>query len=478
MATVLGLTTIFALIYGSRVLSSGLWLDESITAWVTDGGLSQCVDRAWNFQGQSPLYFIVVWGLRQVLGDSELGLRLLSVVSTVGAVVIFFGIQRELRVGRDAWLGATAFALALWTHPDVALTARPYAAAVFFAVLATFLLLRMLKTESWVDPLGYTLAVATTISLHYVFATVLGFHLLLFCVTRYGHVTRRLVFRWIGCLICVAVLCVPLLPHLLLVREKATRYEISLPPRVHDLLYQSFVSDGLMPLAILVAGFGLLRPKLNFAAVDQDVVRIGVVWWIAGPLSIYCVYHLLGISLNVPRYYLWRLPAIGLLAVAGIQAVYPHRLVAAPTLLLLTFMVPAWQNVDRSGWREAIQWASLPGRLNDNCRVVVYSGLIESAEPGWLKDDSYRPYFLAPLKHYRVPGSADVLPILIPSTESFFDAEVDKIVCQRSQLVFYLDRNSPAGERLKQRLSQAGWTVDQCQQFRLAEVIVARSGSE
>ena len=57
-----------------------LWLDELHTAWTVSDGLPEVGGRAID-GNQNPLFFWMTWGTVQVLGSSELALRLISVLS-------------------------------------------------------------------------------------------------------------------------------------------------------------------------------------------------------------------------------------------------------------------------------------------------------------------------------------------------------------------------------------------------------------
>src|SRR4051794_31211778 len=47
--------------YLHLVKSRGLWLDEYGTLWVVGGSAAEVSERAYQFQGQSPLYYYAAW---------------------------------------------------------------------------------------------------------------------------------------------------------------------------------------------------------------------------------------------------------------------------------------------------------------------------------------------------------------------------------------------------------------------------------
>src|SRR5438876_11332789 len=77
-------------------LSSSLWHDEAGTYWVAKEGFAETVDRAIRYQGQSPLYYLIVWVMLHLGGASEIILRLPSLLSLTVTAVLLFRLARKL----------------------------------------------------------------------------------------------------------------------------------------------------------------------------------------------------------------------------------------------------------------------------------------------------------------------------------------------------------------------------------------------
>src|SRR6266487_2005286 len=84
-----------------RPITSSLRIDELGTWWVIQGSAHEAVQRSQSVQGQSPLYYLIAWGARHVMGVSELGLRLPSVVVMLAAAALVFQIAKRL-FGKEA----------------------------------------------------------------------------------------------------------------------------------------------------------------------------------------------------------------------------------------------------------------------------------------------------------------------------------------------------------------------------------------
>ena len=71
-----------------------LWLDELHSAWIISDGIGSVYQRS-IIGHQSPCYYYVLWTWQELFGDSELLLRLNSVLLVAGACgVLCFGIKR------------------------------------------------------------------------------------------------------------------------------------------------------------------------------------------------------------------------------------------------------------------------------------------------------------------------------------------------------------------------------------------------
>lgn len=69
------------------ILSESLWLDELHTSWVVGGPLADVQTRAAE-GNQPPLFFWITWAFQQVVGENELTLRMVSVISSAALIVL------------------------------------------------------------------------------------------------------------------------------------------------------------------------------------------------------------------------------------------------------------------------------------------------------------------------------------------------------------------------------------------------------
>ena len=151
-----------------------LWTDE---AWVALAA-SQPTPSAALQAGKStpPLYLLTVWGMVQLLGRSEIVLRLTSCLLGLGTLILLWPLLRALL---PPWYALTAFVLASVSYRLVYFSKelKQYSADIFFAVLIFFLVERQLQRQGRDGWLWFTALLALG----------LGFsHSLVFTITRGG----------------------------------------------------------------------------------------------------------------------------------------------------------------------------------------------------------------------------------------------------------------------------------------------------
>ncbi|MDG4824879.1 glycosyltransferase family 39 protein [Asanoa sp. WMMD1127] len=170
---------------------AGLWADELAT-W---GNTTVSWGEFWHqLKGTDasigPFYVLIrIW--TAVFGDSDLALRLPSVLAMAGAAAIIGRLGIRLGSWRVGLLAGITFAI-LPIVTRFGQEARPYALATFFAALATLLLLRMLEGFTLGIAMAYAAAVAAVGLMHLVALLLLAAHGLAVLLLK-----RKLLWRWI-----------------------------------------------------------------------------------------------------------------------------------------------------------------------------------------------------------------------------------------------------------------------------------------
>ena len=126
-----GLFGLFLRLYG---FNRSLWLDEFGTLWGVEGSMGQLLERVQAFHGQSPFYYSLVWLWVNLLGESEIVMRGLSLILGVGTAYGSYLLANFLFGKKTGLLAATFY----WLSPaavQLESQARPYALALLMAVI-------------------------------------------------------------------------------------------------------------------------------------------------------------------------------------------------------------------------------------------------------------------------------------------------------------------------------------------------------
>jgi mannosyltransferase len=117
-------------------MAASLWIDEFGTLWVVERDFTTTLLRSWQFQGQSPLYYVIAWIPIHAVGESEVALRAPSLVLGCLFVVALYACGRILAGPRA---GCFAAVLGWLSPPSVhaSVTARPYVLALLGVAMAT-----------------------------------------------------------------------------------------------------------------------------------------------------------------------------------------------------------------------------------------------------------------------------------------------------------------------------------------------------
>jgi hypothetical protein len=169
------LVAAFALGLGLRLVSirHSLWLDELTTLWAVESSLAETVRRVPQVMGQTPLYFSIVWASVHAFGESELTLRLPSLLAGIaGAVVV--ALSAGSLGGRKAAAWSFVFFWlcypAIWASVD----ARPYALAMFFAALAALGFATACQKGTFSGRAMWIVGAAGLVWTHYIFLPFLA----------------------------------------------------------------------------------------------------------------------------------------------------------------------------------------------------------------------------------------------------------------------------------------------------------------
>lgn len=317
-----------------RLRNPTLGWDENATWIASQRTPGQIVDLARHFDGVISPYYMFMHFWTAIFGDSEFWMRAPSLIAVSIAVGLAGELGRRLFSPGVGLLGGALLVLV----PQLtryAQDARAYGITFLFATLATLLLYRALQRPAWGRWIPYAVVVTFVGWAHIFGLMVLAGHA--YAVLSRWHAQRdRALLRW---LTVTPVAVLPVLPLIWLgLHQKGQQLDWIDPMTLH----QVWTAPGDI---FGSAAAGLLLIGLAFAAraSDRRVIRELVVLAVVPPVLLIAV-SFAGSSYWVPRYVLFVIPAVALLAASSLRGL---RLRAAGAVVLLAAVAAPAQHAVR-----------------------------------------------------------------------------------------------------------------------------------
>lgn len=375
----LGLMMLTAVTFAFSLTLQSLRLDEAQSLWETSRS-PQAILTTVAQDVHVPLYHELLHAWRNVIGDSVVSARILSLAFFLMAIPAMYAL------GRCAYGPATgSFAAVLFTLSPFmnwyASEIRMYTLFTFIAVLHQYFFVRLFKRESDAAWIGYGITAVIGIYVHYFFFLVLFTEAVFFFARRSlfsPSAFRRFLLAW-G---VAALSFVPWIWYVIRQGQAQNQQPLLAVPTTVNLFnvfsqflfgFQSNAINtaflSLWPVLILVA-FLALR-KHSMGRPETDFFMLSVILPVGLALAISLI-----VPLFVSRYLIFVIPAFYLL-IANIFSRYPlpGRWLAGGALIALMVAMLGVQTVSattpvKEDYRAAVAYLSLNARPQD---VIVIS---------------------------------------------------------------------------------------------------------
>jgi mannosyltransferase len=442
-------------------IRSSLWLDEFGTWWVVKDGLRDAVDRAYGFQGQSPLYYLIVWAVRTMGGNSEIVLRLPSLAATAGSCVLLYRLVRHL-VGQEAARMSVLVFAATGVVAFEASEARPYAVATFALIAATYALVRWLDGSTWRQGIAYVGLAVLVVWVHYMFALALVSHAA-YAVTRVRRGQTRVALVHLGAAAgLIAAGVVPLALQIASLWDRrgslSVVYEAGIPTMLLVLI-PAVVSGGLLLGVILARTQGKVTLSVQESRPSSLILLAS--WLLIPTIALFAISDLTSITLLSPRYFASVTPAGAALAGWAIASIEPAaaRLTVAALLAILSLLAYGGYLKNGEDWRDAAAFER--AHANADTIVLLHPGLIESAQLDWFEDPERLSYLTSVVSYYPMIGRVSLMPHSLddPGAHEYLEGLVTSDLADVDRFLFitrYADL--PYKDWLDGRLGPEGFT--------------------
>jgi hypothetical protein len=411
------------IIFAACRLPSGLWLDETLTAWIIREDFLTTFSRALNFQAQSPFYYLLIHGWTRIFGTTEVALRIFSICCFVLGCAFLYLIHRR-RFSRELSMFGTILGGAfLLMHVSV-LEARPYGLVTAFLVSSYYFFFVWLATGHRGAQALHIVCTVATIYTHWLFGTLLVVQTLLVLGAKVSQ-KKHYIRKWIYNLFIIGVLSSPNAYQLALIFQKRFTYNYLSSPSVLNWAIITFPVEAillsLLPALLIV----YRRSRLYRVRRFFSTISMGASWIIIPPAILFLLSHFFGVSVLSSRYAGASYAGFGLIIVSLFSCLSKSSsrsftmLFTSISGILILFALPH----NSESWREPT--AFLLKLQNKNHRpVLLSSGLIESNSREWILDSTKRPYFSSPIQYY-LPNENPV-PLPIPGDLRLLENVLEK----------------------------------------------------
>jgi len=404
-------------------LGEGLWVDELHTSWVVADGVEQIAWRA-RIGNYSGCYFYLVWAVTQLVGTSEVTLRLPSLFAGVLLVPAVYFAVSNWTASRGAGLLAAALTAIERDLLLFAGEARPYALVQLLGLLHVMLFWRLLQDARLFLRVLYIASAALLFYLHYTAILLVAAEFVCYLLV-WGWRREKLAYRPLRFILDIGILglcCLPSLWHLseIAARRKNWACFISQIPSARIIRWDLYLASPLASLTAIAVAARLMGRKV-FAKLPDSKVWLLVFSWLFVPIAI--VWFLT--VTDLARMYMLRYVAVAapaaLVFVGFCFALCKDKMTRVVfTLAILSVAITSnglLSQVLQDGsligernedWRGAVAWVS-ESKAWSQLPVLVHSGMIEVDETVY-EDPALRQYGLLPVSGiYRLDDQSRLL---------------------------------------------------------------------
>jgi mannosyltransferase len=161
-----GAVVLAAVLRFTALDARGWWRDEAVTVRLLRLPFDELLRTIPDSEGSPPLYYVLAWVWTRLFGDSEVGLRSFSALVGTLTVVVVYLAGRDLvskRTGIVAAYFTAVSPLLVWHAQD----SRSYALLVLTGALSFLFFVRLRRTATQRDALGFGLVTALAVLTHY-----------------------------------------------------------------------------------------------------------------------------------------------------------------------------------------------------------------------------------------------------------------------------------------------------------------------
>ena len=396
-------------------LGSSLGLDESGNWWVVKDGVREMLVRARVWPGgQSVLFNFFVIGARSIGGDSDVAMRIPSLLMAMGTLVLIYRLGKRLAGPLAAMFSCLIF-VAMREVIYVASTVRPYALAILLVTGAMLALINWLDSGELRYAGVYVVLAALTAYATYLYCMMFLVHASYAIVRMRMRDTRVRPAALIGAWIACGILMLPLAAQVLPAYSRRAGETYLPTPNVEEILASLIppVVGGAIGLGMILA-LALRKPMAG----SLQPFRHGwvlAVWALTPPAIILLLGFVTDLQLFAGRYYLANAPGVALvlgLLLSALEPIWLRRFVASAIIISAILMYGVNEHFMRGlfDYRGAVAAVREQVKDDPETPVILTSGFTESQKLANVLDPTLSQPLFAPLLRYQIPGHLVFVP--------------------------------------------------------------------
>jgi uncharacterized membrane protein len=386
------------------------WLDENVSMFAIKGGFSQILSR--QVVPGVPAYPVILWLWTKVVGESELLLRMSSVLAMLGAAFLLYLAAKELLIERDvAVIAAVFFCL----HPIIYVEAtdvRPYPFAALAITACVLILVRLRDSKSNWLAAAFGLSAAFIVYFHYLFMVILPAILICFVVFKSGD--RNTFWRQLAIAMLVFGLAfLPVIPGLEAIVHASGTHVFDSAPTLGSLgqVLGQKIPALILAIVALIAAF---TGRLDLRRVDARTVIFCASLALIPILLLYGVSVGTSVHVFVFRYRLVAVPGVALCWALAASRITSRglRLIFCLVFVIVAschYIATRSTRLNNYTWKYALAFAE-KSAAPDQAPVLICSDLPESDYDPMPTSEGAKDNFLFPQISYFQPN-IQVIPL-------------------------------------------------------------------
>ena len=375
--------------------AESLWLDEATSENFSKGSVTSIITESGHARNNPPLYWIMLHYWMGWFGNSEAGIRSLSAVFGIGAILVTYLVGKEL-FSSKVGLFAAFFSAISHFHIYYAQEARNYALLLFLSLLSYLFFIKILKQDrKWYYPcyflaslfLGYTHIYGFFIIAAQIFYFVLFWG-------KYRVQRYKLIATLVAIIVSLAPVAILLGPKTIKLIERGFfKPQPTLSTLLETLVW--YAGHGLkqynrLPFALLFFPLALLSlfsirrkegkwvPRKPIDSLGGTSFRIGfhsvdevllLLLWLALPIIIPFTISQLTTPFYSIRYTIGASPALYLLMARGISTLEMKKLLYPVLIVIIVLsglgLHDYYVSSVKPEWREAVSLIEMSSKEND-----------------------------------------------------------------------------------------------------------------